>query len=228
MPGLRVLHLATNELACIFETDTGFLRKIVHGETEIVRAIYAAVRDENWYTVEPNIEVRNARVEQNGFRVDFDALCQAAGICFCWSGSIEAHGPKLTFTFKGEARSSFRKNRIGFCVLHPIRECAALPCLIQDTRGKWSEALFPGYISPHQPFKDIQGLRWSPRSGVEAQLLLQESGTNQQVLAAQEALFQVEQKLESNQLLLQDMLLQTKAYEQSSGIERSSFERHRS
>jgi D-apionolactonase len=173
MPDFRVLHLATNELACIFETDTGFLRKIVRGETEIVRAVYAAVRDENWNTVEPSIEVRNVRVEQNGFRVDFDALCQAAGICFCWSGSIEAHGPKLAFTFQGEARSSFRKNRIGLCVLHPIRECAALPCLIQDTRGKWSQAFFPGYISPHQPFKDFRGLRWSPRSGVEVELLFQ-------------------------------------------------------
>jgi D-apionolactonase len=173
MPDFRVLDLATNELACIFETDTGFLRKIVHGETEIVRAIYAAVRDENWNTVEPDIEVRNVRFEQNGFRVDFDALCQAAGISFCWSGSIEAYGPKLTFSFKGEARSSFRKNRIGLCVLHPIRECTALPCLIRDMRGKWSEAFFPGYISPHQPFKDFQGLRWSPRYGVEAELLFQ-------------------------------------------------------
>jgi hypothetical protein len=173
MPDFRVLHFATNELACIFETDTGFLRKIARGETEIVRAIYAAVRDENWNTVEPSIEVRNVHVEENGFQVDFDVLCQSAGICFCWSGSIEAHGPKLTFTFKGEALSSFRKNRIGFCVLHPIRECAGLPCLIQDMRGKWSEAFFPQYISPHQPFKDFQGLRWSPYSGLKAELTFQ-------------------------------------------------------
>src|ERR1700722_17150219 len=108
MPDFRVLNLATNELACIFETDTGFLRKIVRGETEIVRAIYAAVRDENWNTIEPSIDVRNVHVKLNGFLVEFDARCQAADICFCWSGSIEAHGPKLTFTFKGEARSSFR------------------------------------------------------------------------------------------------------------------------
>src|SRR5580704_1856226 len=170
---MPVLHLATYEHDCIFETDTGFLRKIVRGETEIVRAVYAAVRDENWNTVEPSIEVRNVHVEENGFQVDFDVLCQSAGICFCWSGSIEAHGPKLTFTFQGEARSSFRKNRIGFCVLHPIRECAGLPCSIQDTRGKWSEACFPEYISPHQPFKDFQGLRWSPCSGVKAELIFQ-------------------------------------------------------
>jgi hypothetical protein len=173
MPDFRVLHLATNELACIFETDTGFLRKIARGETEIVRAIYAAVRDENWNTVEPSIEVRNVHIEENGFQVDFDVLCQSAGICFSWSGSIVAHGSKLTFTFQGEARSSFRKNRIGFCVLHPIRECAGLPCSIQDMRGKWSEAFFPEYISPHQPFKDFQGLRWSPRPGLKAELIFQ-------------------------------------------------------
>jgi hypothetical protein len=173
MADSHVLHLATNQLACIFETDTGFLRKIVHGETEVVRAIYAAVRDENWNTVEPAIEVRNLRVEENEFRVDFDAVCHTAGISFCWSGSIEAQGPKLAFTFKGEARSSFRKNRIGLCVLHPIRECVDLPCLVQDVHGIWSEGFFPRYISPHQPFKDFQGLRWSPRSGVEAELLFQ-------------------------------------------------------
>ena len=173
MPDIRVLHFATNELACIFETETGFLRKIARGEAEIVRAVYAAVRDENWNTIEPSIEVRNVHVEENGFQVDFDVSCQSAGICFCWSGSIEAHGPKLTFTFQGEARSSFRKNRIGFCVLHPIRECAGLPCLVQDTRGEWSEAFFPQYISPHQPFKDFQGLRWSPRPGLKAELIFQ-------------------------------------------------------
>src|ERR1700722_4497116 len=108
MPDFRVLNLATNELACIFETDTGFLRKIVRGETEIVRAIYAAEREENGNTIEPSVKIRNFPVEQNAFRVAFDVLCQAAGICFCWSGSIEAHGPKLTFRFQGEARSSFR------------------------------------------------------------------------------------------------------------------------
>jgi D-apionolactonase len=173
MPDFRVLHLATSELTCIFETDTGFLRKIARGETEIVRAVYAAVRDENWNTIEPSIEVRSVHVEENEFQVDFDVLCQSAGICFRWSGSIEAHGPKLTFTFQGEARSSFSKNRIGFCVLHPIRECAGLPCSIQDTGGKWSEAFFPEYISPHQPFKDFQGLRWSPCAGVKSELIFQ-------------------------------------------------------
>ena len=170
LPDRRVFHLATNDLTCLFETDTGFLRRIMRGQTEILRAIYAAVRDENWNTVEPHLEVQNIRSEDNGFRVDFEARCEAPGISFCWSGAIEARGPSLSFLFKGEARSSFRKNRIGFCILHPIRECAALPCAIQNRQSEWSEAIFPRFVSPHQPFKDLQRLRWSPHPGIAAEL----------------------------------------------------------
>ena len=173
MPGPGLFQLTTNELACVFETDTGFLRKITCGETEIVRAVYAAVRDENWNTVESRLEVRNVRTEQNSFQVDFEVRCEAGAILFLWAGTITAHGPVLTFSFEGEARSSFRKNRIGLCVLHPIHECAGLPCLVQDTNGKWSSSLFPRYVSPHQPFKDFRGLRWSPRPGLQADLLFE-------------------------------------------------------
>ena len=73
---------------------------------------------------------------------------------------------------------------------------------------------------------DILGTRWKLSKDTihQAQLLLQESEPTQQVLAAQEALLQVEQKLDSNHSLLQDVWLQTKAYEQSSGVETSSVE----
>ncbi|HLW00850.1 MAG TPA: hypothetical protein VKT82_19480 [Ktedonobacterales bacterium] len=73
---------------------------------------------------------------------------------------------------------------------------------------------------------DILGTRWklSKDTVHQAQLLLQESEPTQQVLAAQEALLQVEQKLDSNQALLQDIWMQIKAYQQGSGIETSSVE----
>jgi len=54
----RSTHLATNQLSCEFETATGFLRKVMHGEIEILRAIYGAVRDQNWNTVEPKLAIR--------------------------------------------------------------------------------------------------------------------------------------------------------------------------
>jgi hypothetical protein len=63
---------------------------------------------------------------------------------------------------------------------------------------------------------DTLGTRWklSKDTVRQAQQLLKEGGANQQTLAAQEALFQLEQRLDSNQSLLQDIWLQMKAYEQ--------------
>jgi hypothetical protein len=73
---------------------------------------------------------------------------------------------------------------------------------------------------------DILGTRWklSKETVHQAQQLLKESNTDQQILAAQEALIQVEQKLDSNQSLLQDIWLQTRVYEQGSGLESPSVE----
>jgi hypothetical protein len=37
-------------------------------------------------------------------------------------------------------------------------------------RGSWQEGVFPFFISPHQPFKKLQALSWSPSSGVQAKI----------------------------------------------------------
>jgi D-apionolactonase len=169
-PDRRVIHLATQEFSCLFETDTGFLRQIKRDRTEIVRAIYAAVRDENWNTIEPHLEIRSIRAEPDGFRVDFEARCEAPGVRFGWAGSIEGKGPSLSFSFRGEARTTFRKNRIGLCLLHPIRECAGLRCSVQNTTGSWINAEFPRHVSPDQPCKDLKAMRWSPSAEIEAEL----------------------------------------------------------
>ncbi len=68
---------------------------------------------------------------------------------------------------------------------------------------------------------DLLGTRWKLSKDIifQAQQLLQEGEQTQQVLAAREALVQVEQKLDSNQTLLQEIWLQMKAYEQSGGVE---------
>ena len=73
---------------------------------------------------------------------------------------------------------------------------------------------------------DMLGTRWklSKDTVRQAQQLLREGGSDPQILAAQEALFQLEQKLDSNQSLLQEVWLQTKAYEQSGGVEPPVFE----
>ena len=164
------LQLTTNELSCEFETDTGFLRKIMHGDAEIVRAIYGAVRDQNWNTVKPHLSIRRLGTQENRFYLNFDVQCTSTGIDFWWSGSIEGDGSRLTFSFVGEAKTTFRKNRIGLCILHPIRECAGSPCMIREVDSQWTQSAFPESISPHQPFKNLGKLRWWPRPGVEAEV----------------------------------------------------------
>jgi hypothetical protein len=166
----RSTHLATNQLSCDFESATGFLRKVRHGEIEILRAIYGAVRDQNWNTVEPKLAIRRFETRENQFYLHFDVDCRAPGVAFLWSGLVEAEGPRLTFQFIGAAKCAFRKNRIGLCVLHPIQGCAGSSCLIQGVGDEWVNGSFPKMIAPHQPFKNLAGLRWWPAPGIEAEL----------------------------------------------------------
>jgi hypothetical protein len=45
------LHLAAGPLRMVFDPELAFLRHVRMGDHEIVRGIYAAVRDRNWDTV---------------------------------------------------------------------------------------------------------------------------------------------------------------------------------
>ena len=64
---------------------------------------------------------------------------------------------------------------------------------------------------------EMLGTRWklSKDAVRQAEQLLRQAPSNQEVLAALEALTQVEQKLDSNQAILQDFWMQTKAYQDS-------------
>jgi hypothetical protein len=53
-------------------------------------------------------------------------------------------------------------------VLHPIRELAGTRCTVQHPNGTSSEHEFPLYVSPHQPFTDIQAIRHQVGSEVWA------------------------------------------------------------
>jgi hypothetical protein len=55
-------------------------------------------------------------------------------------------------------------------VLHPIREFAGTRCTVQHPNGATSQHEFPLYISPHQPFTDIQAIRHQVGAEVWASL----------------------------------------------------------
>lgn len=151
----------------------GDIRYVRLGDHEILRRVYAAVRDHNWDTITPRIH--NERIEQDAdsFRVTFDAVHVQGDVDFVWHGSIsgEADGT-VTFQFDGEARSSFKRNRIGFCVLHPTH-LAGQSCVVRHVDEQEEDGQFPLYISPHQPIFDIRAITHEVTPGVQAEVLME-------------------------------------------------------
>jgi D-apionolactonase len=166
----NVVSLRTRSFSCLFEAETGYLRRVETATAEIVRAIYGAVRDQNWNTINPRLVIETLKHDEDSFLLEFTARCERVPISFWWRGTILGSANRLEFRFDGRSRSTFLRNRIGLCVLHPIAECAGKACLVQHTGGSWHDAAFPLSIAPHQPFRDLAALKWSPSDRIAAEI----------------------------------------------------------
>jgi len=168
----RPVELRAGPLTLLFEPQTAFLRHIRLGDHEIVRAIYAAIRDENWATISPEVAIREQEIKSDSFRIAFDAVCRRGGIDYFWCGTVTGDkGGRVDYTFDGEARSDFLRNRIGICILHPIVECAGKPVTIEHSDGTLETGIFPGDILADQPFFDIKGISYEAAgTGITAKL----------------------------------------------------------
>ncbi len=168
----RPIELRAGPLTLSFEPETAFLRHIRLGDHEVLRAVYAAVRDHDWATVRPKISLRQREIGEKSFTLAFDALCQKGAVDYRWSGTVtgDANGT-IRFTFSGESHSDFQRNRIGICILHPIAECSGKAVTVQHTDGTSEQGAFPKEISPHQPFFDIQSLGYEiVNTGITAKI----------------------------------------------------------
>lgn len=171
-------HLRAGPLSTIFEA--GDLRYIRLGDDEILRRVYVAIRDHNWDTILPQLS--NVHIEREGdrFRITYNVENNSADVNFRWRGTItgDADGT-ITFSMDGEARSTFRRNRIGFCVLHPM-SCAGVPCHIEKVDGTVEESAYPitiapqhlidGEIKPVTPFNNMRAVKYEVTPGVEAEV----------------------------------------------------------
>lgn len=164
------IPLRAGPLTMVFDADNVFLRYIRVGTHEVLRGINAPIRNQNWATIPP--EVSNLRVDQrdDSFTVTFNVACKQADIDFRWIGSIVgSNRGEIEFTFDGEAHSTFRRNRIGFCVLHGP-SVAGQPWLLETVDGKKSEGRFPKFISPHQPAKNLRAITHDVSPGLRARV----------------------------------------------------------
>ena len=162
----RILKIG--QLSMIYEN--GSIRSIKAGEIEIVRMIYSAVRDQNWRTIEPFLIRDKIKENTSGFKIEVSAKYKGNGILFYADYIITGTPGRLVFEMKGEARSSFVTNRIGFCVLHPIKECAGKNCTVYHPDETTETLVFPELIAPVQPVKNISAMVWEPVRGISAKL----------------------------------------------------------
>jgi len=158
--------LRAGPLCLIYEG--GDLRYIKLGEREVVRRIHVAVRDRNWGTISAQLMTERVEADDDSFRITYDVMNQQGEIAFAWRGEIagERDGT-IRFSMDGEARTTFLRNRIGFCVLHPTASAGAT-CRIAHVDGTTDMSEFPrfiapqlienGRVEPHYPFAEMRTL----------------------------------------------------------------------
>jgi hypothetical protein len=146
--------------------EGGDLRYIKLGDDLIVLRLYAAIRDRNWDTIAPAYLSYDLDSADDRFTVRFTAENVGGDVDFAWMGTITGTPDGvISATMDGVARRDFLKNRIGWCVLHPM-ELAGETAVVETPDGT-VEGTFPDLIAPHQPFIDMQSIAYGTPGGGE-------------------------------------------------------------
>jgi len=150
------IELRAGPMTMVFEPDNAFLRYVRVGPHEVLLGINAPIRNELWGTVKPEVSNLKLDLGNGNFKLTFDALCKERDIDLLWKGTLTGNSEgKVEFGFEGTARSTFKRNRIGFCVLHAA-SAGGKPWIIEKVGGDKSKGGFPEFIAPHQPAKEIR------------------------------------------------------------------------
>ena len=151
--------------------DNGDLRSIRLGNREILRRVYVAVRDGTWGMIPARISNLSVQIDEDSFAIEYDVENLQGEIDFTWHAALlgTASG-RVTFTMDGAARSTFLKNRIGFCVLFPAG-LSGQPAVVEHSDGAREETAFPADLradQPVRPFDNLRGLILPLGAGGEA------------------------------------------------------------
>ena len=141
--------------------ENGFLRRISYGGNEVVRMIYFALRDHNWNTLNHHIENEIIDINDDDFQIRYDCFNMDGGVTVMeWKAKIAGSSSgSVIFELTGRATENFRKNRAGFCVLHPLN-ILGTECKLHHSDGSDSTRRFPQNVAPDNPFKNIQTMSW--------------------------------------------------------------------
>jgi hypothetical protein len=163
------IDLCAGPLSLLYEK--GYIRSLRLGGVEIVRRVYAAVRDEFWNTVAGSIEDLSVQRTASSFLITYNSRHRRGAIDFLWRAEItgKASG-EIAFSLRGIALTRFKRNRIGLCVLHPLNISKGNPCRVETIDGLTVESVFPAAIAPYQLFINLRALSCPIASGLDATL----------------------------------------------------------
>lgn len=140
------------------EFEDGALRNIRLGDILLLQRIYSAVRDQNWATIPGVVRIISEEHTDTAIKILFECSHQQNDIDFIWTGTVHLTASDVSFEMEGAALSTFKRNRIGFCVLHDA-DVSGLPCIIEHTDSTQTEGRFPDEIAPHQPYFNIRAIQ---------------------------------------------------------------------
>lgn len=141
------------------ELAGGQLRTMRIGGVEVVRRVYAAVRDGFWNTVPGRITGMEVAESEGGFVVRYRSEHRQFEADFAWEAEITGHADgTVRFVFDGVARRTFARNRIGLCVLHPDW-LAGSACEVEHVSGEVAARSFPHLVDPMQPVRGLHDFR---------------------------------------------------------------------
>ena len=163
------VKLRAGGISAIFEE--GRLRYLYAGDTEIIRMVYPALRDENWSTITSIRSDEKISLQQESFSISYSALYESGAIRYKAFYKIEGHPDhSISFSMRGEALSSFLKRRIGLCVLHPIETFSGRDIEVMQPDGIHYLSDFPSFVSPFQPFLDVQHMKWTTANSTAVEI----------------------------------------------------------
>ena len=124
------------------------LRYLRIGGTELIRRVYAAVRDEDWDTVPGVVSGLTLEEGEGSFRLEFDMRHTRREVDFSWHGMFAGDKDgRVEILLDGRAEADLFYNRIGLCLHHPWRETAGAAFTARTPDGELVGA-FPDLIGP--------------------------------------------------------------------------------
>jgi len=163
-----LLGLNAGPLSLYFQN--GDLRYITCAGREVLRRAYAAVRDPNWGTVPGKLSQLKIDSRRDRFHIRYESDHNREPIHFRWQAEITGRPDgQITFSMEGKALTTFKRNRIGFCVHHPLNGFAGRECEVETTQG-WRKDRVPAEIAPNQPFLGMKAVRHEIAPGCQAEV----------------------------------------------------------